>query len=107
MNKEILEILETVQEAIFYIEDNVEIGNFNPTYTVMKDVLSAMEAIDNTLDKKGTDLNKYQSLFDDFVDNFDKLLDVYEQKNPQMAVEYMKENVTKKFLELKKEIELL
>lgn len=109
LTNRIIEMTTTTGEAVLHIQLLIKEGNIRNTYYIMKDILNALEAIDDAIDLlnfKTFDAN-YQRLFSDVIDSFDVLMDFYDNNDIDGAEVYIDKEIIPSFLGWKNEIHSL
>lgn len=106
--KNTLELLETMEEGIIYIEDKLKDLKLEETTNVLSDIIGAYSAVESALIaiKDNIGENQIEIKSDIFRGQLDTLLTDYEKNSGQRAYEILTVSVKPAFQAWKREIEM-
>lgn len=102
-----LQLLETIEEALIYIQKQLDELRYEEGFTVLKDAMEAISSIESAIDpmRDGLPENSLNALAAAIKENMDKAINSYEQGKEVNLVEQIENEVLPSFMSWKEEVE--
>lgn len=105
--KQLLALIETMEEGIIYIDNQIRDGAHENTLRIAEDVLSAFSAVEDSLQRMAHQINisAVQKYHSELLEAFGQLVAMYEEEKWDLAEPTIQAVLLPRYLAWKKQIE--